>query len=307
VLPQVALDVARAMHWDACGAWGGRERASALSALTRVLDAVFPLAQQRAFPFYVQGCHDVAGLLLLTVGEARAAAALRALVRGAFRGLLQPTMEVPVAALALLPRLLRAGDAPLAAALAGAGPLPPYALPWLLTWFAHSVPALSAAQRLYDAFLLGHPLLPLYAAAALVTAPPAAAALRGVLDAAPGDEGALFSALSALPARALRTVGDASALLRSANALYAACPPQQLLAPSGADAAHDEAVRTLRAQWPQLLTWRPPGGADPRLPAAAHAAARKGGWGERQWWLAGAAAAALLAVVVAARLVAAKE
>lgn len=312
VLPQVALDVARAFHWDACAAWGTAERAVALDSLTRVLDAVFPFAQQRAFPFYVQGCHDVAALLLLSVGEARAVAALRGLVRGAFRGLLQPTMDVPVAALALLPRLLREGDGELARALTAAGPLPHYALPWLLTWYAHSVPALGAVQRLYDAFLMGHPLLPLYAAAALVTAPPASAALRRVLERQPGDEGALFAELSALPARTLRSADDASALLRRASDIYAACPPAALLRGTpeggggGAQEAEAAAARELRAQWPQLLTWRPPGGADPRLPA--QRGQRGGGgrsgwaWGPRQWALAGAAAAALVAVALAVRL-----
>ena len=82
-------------------------------------------------------------------------------------------MHAMVELLGLLLPLLRRLDAPLAAHLeaAGLGEGPPiFALAWLLTWFAHGVPALPAAARLFDAFLASHPLLPLYAAAAAMKA-----------------------------------------------------------------------------------------------------------------------------------------
>lgn len=42
---------------------------------------------------------------------------------------------------------------------------PPYfALSWLITWFAHNVPALEQITRLFDLFLASHPLMPLYIA-----------------------------------------------------------------------------------------------------------------------------------------------
>jgi hypothetical protein len=45
--------------------------------------------------------------------------------------------------------------------------LPPYyALSWFITWFAHDVPGLDAAARLFDLFLAVHPLMPLYVGAA---------------------------------------------------------------------------------------------------------------------------------------------
>ena len=82
-------------------------------------------------------------------------------------------MHAMVELLGLLLPLLRRLDAPLAAHLedAGLGEGPPiFGLAWLLTWFAHGVPALPAAARLFDAFLASHPLLPLYAAAAAMKA-----------------------------------------------------------------------------------------------------------------------------------------
>ena len=85
----------------------------------------------------------------------------------------RPAMHAMVELLGLLLPLLRRLDAPLAAHLEGAGlgeGPPIFALAWLLTWFAHGVPALPAAARLFDAFLASHPLLPLYAAAAAMKA-----------------------------------------------------------------------------------------------------------------------------------------
>ena len=324
VLQQVRMDVARAFHWDVCRAWGAAKRASSLSALALVLDGVFPAAAQQAFPFYVQGCHDVAGVLLLSLGPAQARLALAGLVRGPLRGCVQSSMEVPCALLGLLPRLLHEADGALGAALEAASPaqdaLPHYALPWLITWFAHSLDAFAVVQRLFDAFLLAHPLLPLYASAALLTLPGPAAALHACLRAAPGDEGALFQACAGLPAATLTSQEAATLLLRRANALYALLPPAQLLQPWGAaapqggplprHARHGAAVAVLQRQWPQLLKWEPVGGVDPRLqgqqalPALAGAGGRgagaappAGGEGRRRQLLLWAAAAVAVAAV----------
>ena len=306
VLPQVRMDVARALHWDECRAWSPAKRAATLQALALTLDAVFPAAAQRAFPFYVQGCHDVAGVLLLALGAGRAGLALGGLVRGPLRGCVQRSMDVPCALLGLLPRLLHAARPALADALEAASPapdaLPHYALPWLLTWFAHSVPSLAVAQRLFDAFVLAHPLLPLYAAAALVALPGSAAAVQGALAAAPGDEGALFQALAGLPGAALAGQAGATALLAGVNELYAALPPGALLGPWGGAGAgagsaraarHGAALEVLRTQWPEVLrAWEPPGGVDPRLPGGGGSSSSGGGGG----WQAAAAAAAAVAV-----------
>jgi hypothetical protein len=338
VLQQVALDVARSMHWDTCKRWSPAERSAQLRSLTRVLDAVFPAAAQQQFPFYVQGAHDVAGLLLLSLGEADAAALLQRLVGTSLRGLLQPTMAVPSALLALLPALLQAcsrvterqllqaeaevqrqrqrqrllqqssssssgsasssssssssSSAPLlqrrgaqaqsarareveralssaaslcsalsaqlqqqqslCAALSSSGPLP-FALPWVLTWFSHSVSSLASAQALFDAFLCSHPLSALYASAALVALLPAScSSLASTVASCPEDEGSLFSALSALPEQQLGSPAAVAALLQQAQLLALELPPLQLLAEGGSQG--DRLL--LRSQWQQLCSWR---------------------------------------------------
>ena len=44
-------------------------------------------------------------------------------------------------------------------------------LPWIITWFTHDIYNPMASGRLVDAFLSGHPLLPMYFAVALLTHP----------------------------------------------------------------------------------------------------------------------------------------
>jgi hypothetical protein len=58
--------------------------------------------------------------------------------------------------------LLDAADPPLGAHLASTGLQPFFALSWLITWWSHELDDLGPASRLFDWFLAGHPLLPLY-------------------------------------------------------------------------------------------------------------------------------------------------
>jgi hypothetical protein len=282
VRPLLSMDVARAFHWDVCQGWSAERREHACGCLARVLAAAFPAGEaERRFPFYVQGCHDVAGALVLSLGAPSASTALLGLLRGPLRGCVLATMEVPCALLALLPRLLHRGCPTLGRALEAAFPaedaLPHYALPWVLTWFSHALLAFEVVQRLFDAFLLGHPLLPLYASAALLTLPGPRAAILAVLAAHPGDEGALFQLLAALPRDTLGDQRGATALLRRMNAVYAVLPPAALLGPWLAPPAapggsaprhrrHNAALAVLRRLWPEVFSWVPPGGGqDPRL------------------------------------------
>lgn len=46
--------------------------------------------------------------------------------------------------------------------------LPAFCRQWISCWFAQDVPDVEVASRLLDAFLVGHPLLPLYASVALL-------------------------------------------------------------------------------------------------------------------------------------------
>ncbi len=194
-------------------------------------------------------------MLLLAVGEERAAALLPVLAHSHLRGYLQPDMEVCLSLLRLLPALVAEHDIPLAVGLFGPAPhddsrgVPPFALPWVLTWLSHSNDSLRVVLRLFDLFLCAHPLMPLYVSAALVLR------FRGDLHrhlpgGAEEDDGQLFVALQRLPARmpAQAPVAD---VLADAAALYARMPPAVLL-----DRAATRADAVLLAErWPELWMW----------------------------------------------------
>jgi hypothetical protein len=67
--------------------------------------------------------------------------------------------------------LLERFDRPLNDYLVAAGMEPFFALSWILTWFSHDLKDTSTATRLFDAFMVSHPLLPIYVAIAMVTHP----------------------------------------------------------------------------------------------------------------------------------------
>lgn len=102
-------------------------------------------------------------------------------LHGYLMGLREPALEVPYFAL----RCARcAGLAALhppcrvssqTRKLAHRCPLPSKRSPlifnsWYMTWFAHDVPQLGQAARLFDLFLSSHPLMPLYVAAVAIKA-----------------------------------------------------------------------------------------------------------------------------------------
>jgi hypothetical protein len=70
-------------------------------------------------------------------------------------------------------------------------------LPWVITWFTHDVYHPPTAARLADAFLAGHPLLPLYFAVALLTHPVLKQELLAEQDC--DDPATMFVILKKLP------------------------------------------------------------------------------------------------------------
>lgn len=252
---QVALDVPRSMHFDCTHTWGAAERDDAHARLARVLSAVFPAPSEdadavaagadAATPHYYQGAHDICSVLLLELGPAAAERLLRFLVCGGhLRGLVRPTMAPAIAELRLLLPLVAVADAQVHAALArhlaSAGmDTPHFALPWVTTLFAHSVEALGPLGRLFDAFICGHPLLPIYVAAALLVH------ARERVLALGDDYGPAHSTLQALP-RSLDSAAVTEEVIARAAALFERVPPDALVERAPADAR-----ATLRLQWPE--------------------------------------------------------
>ena len=64
--------------------------------------------------------------------------------------------------------LLRVMDPELHAHLYGCGMEPFFALSWLLTWFSHDIRDTALVKRLFDFFLVSHPLMPMYLSVAML-------------------------------------------------------------------------------------------------------------------------------------------
>jgi TBC1 domain family member 20 len=247
---QISLDVPRAMHFDCCHGWAPTLRQKNLAQLSRVLAAVFPQRRTEALsnlPHYYQGAHDIASVLLLQVGPAAASGIMQMLVRSQLQGFVRPSLEPAIALLRLLLPLVGVADRDVCSALSlclgNAGvDVPHFALPWLLTWFSHNTVSLEALGRLFDAFLSGHPLLPLYVSAALLVE-----CRDRVLALEHEDYGPAHATLTELPLH-FGSGRVVDAVIARAEALFQRHPPQSLLA-SAPREVHD----TLQVQWPEAV------------------------------------------------------
>lgn len=73
---------------------------------------------------------------------------------------------------------------------------PYFCLSWIITWFSHDVRDTPLVKRLFDAFLVSHPLLPVYVSVAMILH---SANRTSVLDAEFGDFASVHQALAHLP------------------------------------------------------------------------------------------------------------
>jgi hypothetical protein len=69
-------------------------------------------------------------------------------------------------------------------------------LPWMITWFTHDIYDPETAGRLVDAFLSGHPLMPVYFAVALITHP---VLKKDILQADCDDPSSIFMLIKTMP------------------------------------------------------------------------------------------------------------
>ena len=72
---------------------------------------------------------------------------------------------------------------------------PFFALSWVLTWFSHDIKDVRVAARLFDAFIVSHPLLPIYVTVAMVLHP----VNRRIILKTECDFAEIHSALCSLP------------------------------------------------------------------------------------------------------------
>lgn len=139
--------------------------------------------------FYYQGYHEVASVFLSTLSQRRPlvvsakqkdassnrllpARVLSQVSQAKLRDFLKENFnDVSTAMHLTLPPLLARFDPHVHAHLESCEMEPFFAIPWVISWFSREIHDTEAVKRLFDAFLVSHPLMPIYVSAAMVTHP----------------------------------------------------------------------------------------------------------------------------------------
>lgn len=196
-------------------------------------------------PYYYQGLHDIAGVVLhnMDYHEVVTTAILRRMCHTHLRDFCKESFtDLQWFLDATLLPLLKLCDAQVHEALVVSGvPLLSTVLPWLLTWFTHSMHDEEGASRLVDAFLASHPLLPFYVSVALLVHP---ILRRDILTTELDDPSSMHFVIQQLPSRihsdwinnsssdgneASLEIVTAQDLIETALSIMEQHPPQSLL------------------------------------------------------------------------------
>ncbi|KAG6610051.1 TBC1 domain family member 20 [Phytophthora cinnamomi] len=214
---QVEKDVERSMwHYDVLQGLKESERRVKRRALTQIILGVLDSNDEL---FYFQGYHDIVSVFLLTLGNSKGALqAVRNVSETYQREPMRSGFEQVMATTRLLFPLLDAADELLCQHLQETGVEPYFALPWMITWFAHQLWRFQDVARLYDVFLVSHPLFSLYVSAAVLLE------ARNKILRCERDFGTMHGMLSSLP-----VAMDVEKVIARAVVLFHQLPPPQLL------------------------------------------------------------------------------
>ena len=163
---QIGKDVNRSMYLVESGVVRQRMREKLTLVMNRVLDAHPELS-------YYQGFHDLVTVVLLVCKKLPVVeAVMERLALGPLAPLLAPDLAPVTQLLQLLFPIVALEDASLHSFLIEAGVQPYFALPWVLTWFSHSVANFESVQRIFDVFLAAPdsvaPLMPFFLSVAVI-------------------------------------------------------------------------------------------------------------------------------------------
>lgn len=155
---------------------------------------------------YYQGLHDIAGVILhnMNYQTRPATLILKRISRSHLRDAMRENFgNITWLLTVVLPPLVEKVEPHVHYALQLAQvDLANFVLPWMITWFTHDLHDPETAGRLVDAFLSGHPLMPMYFAVALITHP---IFKQDLLQADSDDQGSIFLLIKRMPL-ALRRV-----------------------------------------------------------------------------------------------------
>ncbi|KAG1688043.1 hypothetical protein DVH05_004453 [Phytophthora capsici] len=227
---QVEKDVERSLwHYDILQGLKDSERRVKRRALTQIIMDVLNANDEL---FYFQGYHDIVSVFLLTLGNSKATLQAVQHVSNTYqREPMRPGFERVMATTRLLFPLLDAADEELFQHIRESGVEPFFALPWMITWFAHQLRRFEDVARLFDVFLVSHPLFSLYVSAGvLLTA-------REKILRCELDFGTMHGMLSNLP-----LTMDVEKVVARGLVLFHQLPPGQLRQLSGEETSSVESM-----------------------------------------------------------------
>ncbi|KAL3673435.1 hypothetical protein V7S43_001146 [Phytophthora oleae] len=218
---QVEKDVERSLwHYDILQGLKDSERRVKRRALTQIITDVLNANDEL---FYFQGYHDIVSVFLLTLGNSKSTLQAVQNVSSTYqREPMRSGFEQVMATTRLLFPLLNAADEELFQHLRESGVEPFFALPWMITWFAHQLRRFEDVARLFDVFLVSHPLFSLYVSAGVLLVAKEKI-LRCELD-----FGTMHGMLSNLP-----LTMDVDKVIARGLVLFHQLPPEQLRQQSG--------------------------------------------------------------------------
>ncbi|KAG7389764.1 hypothetical protein PHYPSEUDO_009684 [Phytophthora pseudosyringae] len=232
---QVEKDVERSLwHYDVLQGLKESERRAKRRALTQI---ILDVLDANDGLFYFQGYHDIVSVFLLTLGNSKGTLqAVQNVSETYQREPMRSGFEQVMATTRLLFLLLDAADERLFQHLHESGVEPFFALPWMITWFAHQLKRFGDVARLYDVFLVTHPLFCLYVSAGVVLN------AREKILRCERDFGTMHGMLSNLP-----LTMDVEKVIARALVLFHQLPPEQLRQQSGLEAG---SIQNMYFQFP---------------------------------------------------------
>ena len=229
---------AAADNFDGASVKSSAEHTTSTLAAVLTCTISTPLTPATEKPHYYQGLHDIGGVLLhnLDYNEVMTTAILRQLCQSHLRDCVKESFaDLQWFLDAVLLQVVEQCDVQVHEALLLSGvPLLSTVLPWLLTWFTHSMHDEEGASRLVDAFMASHPLLPFYVSIALLVHP----VLReDIISCELDDPSSMHFAIQNLPSRIqsdwAHGKGDlyvtAQDVIETAISIMEQVPPQCLL------------------------------------------------------------------------------
>jgi len=203
---------------------------------TDLFELITSVLRRNPMLHYFQGYHDIAQVFLLVLGREASFPAVSRISLLRIRDYMLSSLNPGLKQVHLIPAILKCSDPELAAHLEGTRPY--FALPAVLTLYAHDIQEYSDIARLYDFILAHEPVLTLYLFAALIVS-----RRDEVLEIEHDDSDMLLFTLQKLPQPL-----DLQALIDRSLDIFKICPPEKLPGAAWRKISSHSALKTLHSR-----------------------------------------------------------